>query len=497
MTFLERISMLYISITILFLYLFLYVVAKNYEKEYIFQIDKKEHPLKSLYPLGLYLYDRMKLKLLVKRNTSITKEYLKELYLLEAYPVVERLYYCKKIVFSIFLFFLFNLFILFSNINTLQNKAIIDGRYIVRPSTLDPSKSVDLKVYMTKEDEVKEENIQLDVHGREYTSDEFYNLIEGELSNIDRYILGENDSLDYVVDDLALITSIPNTPIQINWTTNNLYLIKENGKVFNNELLESELVELTATISYKEHKVEYISFVNLYPKTYKKEEQDRMDLIKSVEEAILSSRSKEQILLPDKLKEYELVWRENINSSTSVLLILGILSSFLVYIAMDKDLEHKVEKRKEQLLLDYPEMVHKFTLYVGAGMSLSSAWTKIVQEYINSNKRKRYLYEEMLLTHKELTLGRSEVIAYESFGRRLKLLPFLKFSSLLAQNATIGTATLLAQLELEVADAFIERKELAKKLGEEAGTKLLLPMMIMLFIVLLIIIVPAFTTISV
>jgi hypothetical protein len=41
-------------------------------------------------------------------------------------------------------------------------------------------------------------------------------------------------------------------------------------------------------------------------------------------------------------------------------------------------------------------------------------------------------------------------------------------------------------------EAFEERKEAAKRLGEEAATKLLIPMMIMLIIVFLMILVPAF-----
>ena len=46
-------------------------------------------------------------------------------------------------------------------------------------------------------------------------------------------------------------------------------------------------------------------------------------------------------------------------------------------------------------------------------------------------------------------------------------------------------------LEQETENALEERKALAKKLGEEAGTKLLLPMMLMLGIVIAIIMVPA------
>ena len=47
-------------------------------------------------------------------------------------------------------------------------------------------------------------------------------------------------------------------------------------------------------------------------------------------------------------------------------------------------------------------------------------------------------------------------------------------------------------LEVEAIESFEERKELAKRIGEEAGTKLLFPMMLMLLIVIVIVIVPAF-----
>ena len=45
-------------------------------------------------------------------------------------------------------------------------------------------------------------------------------------------------------------------------------------------------------------------------------------------------------------------------------------------------------------------------------------------------------------------------------------------------------------------NAFEERKNRAKQLGEEAGTKLLLPMFLMLAVVLAVVIIPAFLSIQ-
>ena len=65
------------------------------------------------------------------------------------------------------------------------------------------------------------------------------------------------------------------------------------------------------------------------------------------------------------------------------------------------------------------------------------------------------------------------------------------------QNLRRGNDTLLQVLQEEAQNSFEERKNLAREMGEEAGTRLLLPMMIMLAVTMLIIIVPAYFSFSI
>lgn len=51
-------------------------------------------------------------------------------------------------------------------------------------------------------------------------------------------------------------------------------------------------------------------------------------------------------------------------------------------------------------------------------------------------------------------------------------------------------------MKQEADRAFEERKNLAKRLGEEAGTKMLIPLFLMLLVVLVMIVVPAFFSIQ-
>jgi flagellar motor component MotA len=64
------------------------------------------------------------------------------------------------------------------------------------------------------------------------------------------------------------------------------------------------------------------------------------------------------------------------------------------------------------------------------------------------------------------------------------------------QNLKKGSRELVNLLELEAIDAFEERKNQAKKYGEEAGTKMLFPMVGMLVVVMGIIMFPALISFS-
>jgi len=72
----------------------------------------------------------------------------------------------------------------------------------------------------------------------------------------------------------------------------------------------------------------------------------------------------------------------------------------------------------------------------------------------------------------------------------------MKLASLLEQNQRTGVAALRTILAAEMTLAWEERKNLARRLGEEAGTRLLLPLFLMLLVVMIVMVVPAFFSFS-
>lgn len=100
------------------------------------------------------------------------------------------------------------------------------------------------------------------------------------------------------------------------------------------------------------------------------------------------------------------------------------------------------------------------------------------------------------MTYREMTDGMGELEALRRFGERNPLREYRKLALLLEQNLRKGTRELLAMLEREELLAFELRQNLAKKAGEEASTRLLLPMIGLLGIVMAILLIPAMMTMN-
>ena len=125
---------------------------------------------------------------------------------------------------------------------------------------------------------------------------------------------------------------------------------------------------------------------------------------------------------------------------------------------------------------------------------MKRAFRKIVQDYEEEKSTCgfRYAYEEMKITCREMESGVTEAESYEKFGKRCNIQEYIRLGALLSQNIRKGTKGLNQILRLEAIQAFENRKAYARKAGEEAGTKLLVPMFLMLAVVLIMVTIPAF-----
>lgn len=484
--------MIFINFIILALFLILLFKTKDYDKSFVDKLDKKKYKLNYLFPAGLFVIDNIA-NIINHIGFSKQEESLKAIYIGESIKTVKRIYLCKKIIIFALIIFAFNLFSIFNYLTLSYKGDLQKDNLISRPFTSAEVKTIKLDVQITEDDlVVLTEEVDLEVQGRKYSKEEISELIIMAKTHIDSSILKDNKSKDQIGSDINLVEYIPDTDLYVAWELENYQLISRDGIVNNKEIEDKIPTWVKAVISYYDLEVEYKIDLTVLPKVFTKEEEVYRRLKEELEKVDLDSASEETLILPSSIDDMEVYWKEKEDRSSLQLLLVGLLAAVLVFAAYDKDLYDKVEERNRQMLLDYPEIINKVTLLLGAGMPMANAWHKVVQDYKSKKAGKRYAYEEMIITSNEILLGTSEITAYESFGRRVKLLPYLRFASLLSQNVKKGSGDLLRLLEIETMESLEERKELSKRIGEEAGTKLLFPMILMLLIVLIIIIIPAF-----
>lgn len=343
------------------------------------------------------------------------------------------------------------------------------------------------------EGEEDDEVIDYIVEERIFSDEEIEGLYQQAEARLPKIIQGENDSLENVRTDLALVTAIEGYPFQISWESSNYQLIDMDGKVDNADLGEGKIIMLTAHFKYEDWMRDHQFYVQINPMVYTEKELLRKKLEDAIHVQERATRNASEMKLPVQVGERSITWREAADDTSIYFLALAVIAAGALYWGKSREVDRKLEQRRKELLLDYPEIVNKLTLYMGAGMTIRNAFMKMGEDYKKqAQTRKRYAYEEILLTCYELQSGKSEVEAYDHFGKRCQVQSYIKLSALLSQNIRRGSNDLMTALRRETEDAFAERKNLAKRLGEEAGTKLLLPMMMMLCIVMVIIMVPAY-----
>ena len=325
------------------------------------------------------------------------------------------------------------------------------------------------------------------VKQKEYKEEEIEKIMEDSYKDIVKTMLGKNKSLSEIYSNLVFDSDYGKEGISLSWGTDNPDVIGYAGEVYRQKCDIDLKVYLT------------MSFAGI-TRTYDidvtvKAAQQTDSMAGKVQEAVDSyDNYADRITLPKELNGNNIYYFQALEQTNIPFVVVAIIVSAVIYFVKDKDVDKELEIRKKQMENDYSEIVSKLMLFNSAGMSIRTAWQRILEDYDKYGKKrgKRYAYEEMRLAENKMKSGVSEGEAYHDFGRRCNIHNYIKLASILEQNLVKGTKGMRQLLEYEVHEAFEERKRTAKKHGDEAGTKMLLPMAIMLVISILIVILPSF-----
>lgn len=359
----------------------------------------------------------------------------------------------------------------------------------------------DVQLKLTAEDVLKEYTYPLAVEEQQATAAEAERLFELAREELERVILGENPAAEEISAPLSIPRTLTQGAVEVTCTFDPLELVNMDGTIAWESLTEeTALVKASAKLICQGREALHEFYLRLVTPPRTGEEA----LLKEVGDRLRQeneSQGKMFLTLPEESGGVPLHWSLPREETHLKVLFFGCACMVAWYVYGKEKRNRQQKAWDNQLVLDYPDIVSQLSLLSGAGMTIPAAWGKLALEYRDRRGEGRMFlrpgYEEMLKTWYEMQDGTGELKAYENFGRRCDNPQYRKFASLLIQNIRKGTRGMQALLDAEAEEAFQNRKAHARKLGEEAGTKLLMPMGLMLLLVFAILLMPAMMSMGV
>lgn len=282
--------------------------------------------------------------------------------------------------------------------------------------------------------------------------------------------------------------------VQAEWSFHPYGIISPEGEICIDKLEEETIVQAQVTLSCGDYeKIYTFSFEIEMPELSTKEQ-----ILLYVEDWLQQEMEKEgsnQIYLPTEAAGIHLVWSEEKEYVTPKVFLLVVISMLLLWMVEKRKIKEEEKKRIAIMEREYPDIVSQLALLVGAGMTTRQAWQRMAEQYNYKRNAQimdeKPVYEALILMNRRLREGESERVVYQKFVEEIPVSCYRKLIRILLGNLEKGTKGLSTQLEEESRLAFEQKIMEAKKLGEEASTKMMFPLMLMLMIVMGMVMVPA------
>ena len=462
-------------------------INRNYNAAFFASLPKKGHALRIFYGASLRLYLLWRRFFPEKPGSKVNKM-IKSLCTKENVRFETIIYYVKKISTCICIALVFCILGLFA---CLTAGGVQEVTSLLRNEYGDGTASYELEVSY----DGSEETVEIEIEERLYTDEEIYSLFDEAYEEVQILVLADNESFESISSPLNLVSEYGE--IDIFWEIEDTDVIDYNGNI-TAEMDEGESITLNL---YAAFSLEDISVIYTFPAVIAAESLSESErLVNSIMEAIEENNDiyESEVSLPESINGKEISFSMSQDDDESIYLLLGIIAAAAVFLVYDKRLEEKMKVRQDQMMADFTEITIKLSLLYEAGLSIYKAWERITLDHEKTkDKKEHFAYREMKLVIEKIKSGKSEGAAYEEFGQRCGLHPYIKLGNILSQNLSKGSRGMRTLLSQEAEGAFEERKRLARKKGEEAGTKMLLPMMLLLVVVIVIVAVPALMSISI
>ncbi|WP_256760699.1 type II secretion system F family protein [Cohnella sp. WQ 127256] len=171
-------------------------------------------------------------------------------------------------------------------------------------------------------------------------------------------------------------------------------------------------------------------------------------------------------------------------SENPTLLYVGIMIAGCLPVLRTKELFNKVNKRRQSIVMELPELLSKLLLMVNAGENVMRALDRVVEQ---KQDTEHPLYVELKAAIAGMKRGESLSVALEEMGRRCAVPEVKLFATTLLINARRGGDAFVPALREITRQMWDKRKAIARTLGEQASSRLAFPLTLVFLLIMVLV----------
>jgi tight adherence protein C len=374
-------------------------------------------------------------------------------------------------------------------------------RSLQRPEFGTAVKSVPVEVQIKYKGYRVSKRITIDVKQKELSLNEKQELLENYSGRLKDLILGDNKDINHINKRLNLIERDPATGITINWISDRPELVDDNGNIDLIGAGKSQDVRLRAELALDDATMTETYKLKIDTNAGKEDYENSMvGRLRSSMDKLDELKNSEYMSLPGELDGgITLRWYTGRENNSLLLVLLFIFSVMIVYFNRYDRVNRELKAAEESVIRDLPEFINKLVLLLNAGLVVSTAFSKIVEDYASfygtgskeTGRERKYLYDELAEIQSRINQTNVSLIKeLKEFSQRSGVRELVRLTAVISDNWNKGSA-LAEKLEEESELLWVRRKKRAEEKGKIAETKLTFPLVILLLVLIMITIAPA------
>ena len=220
----------------------------------------------------------------------------------------------------------------------------------------------------------KKQDIEIRVSPKIYSEKRLEKEFQKARKELAKVISGENKDLSHIKTDLNLVTALDDFPFSISWELSRYDVMDSLGRLDQEKIREEDPenqgigMNITGVLHYEDKvypcEMDLVIFAG-QEKTLSTKERV-LELVRLQDSA---TRQKAYLTLPPSLDGRRIAWTEEKDSKVIPILMLGMAISILLVGREIQKESNRKKTKKEQMMLDYPEIITEFTMLTGAGMT--------------------------------------------------------------------------------------------------------------------------------